>query len=214
MQLSNCLMFTNRYNVIAEKKMKMNRRIALKTVTAVAGVIASISLIKNLSPIRIKGKLDSAKFDQLKPLIASIAETIIPRTDSPGANDARVADCVVKLICDCESEVVKRSFVSWLTRVEQDSEKKYGRRFASCDELQRAAILVRYEHNYERNSLFRKIRLRVLGMDGMETMKKYTIISFCTSMEGATQALVYDYVPGSYQACITMESGQKSWATN
>ncbi len=192
----------------------MDRRLALKTVTAVVGVIASISLVKYLKPVRLKSHRHSVKLANFQPLIANIAETIIPRTDSPGAIDAGVADCVVKLIGDCESREVQQSFVDWLKRVERDSEKKYGRPFSSCDYPQRAAILIRYEHNDEQNSLFRKLRLRVLGMDGMELMKKYTIISYCTSMEGATQALAYDYVPGVYQPCLAMEAGQKCWATN
>lgn len=194
--------------------MTMDRRSAIKTVTAVAGVIASISLVKYLKPIRLKNHKDSVILSDFQALIADIAETIIPRTDSPGANDAGVADCVVKLIGDCESQEVQQSFVNWLKRVERDSKRKYGRSFSRCDYSQRAAILIRYEHNDEQNSLFRKIRLRILGMDGMELMKKYTIISYCTSMEGVTQALAYDYVPGVYQPCLAMEAGQKCWATN
>lgn len=191
----------------------MDRRSAVKAVTAVAGVIASISLVKYMKPNRLKNNIHPVELSDFQTLIADIAETIIPRTDSPGATDAGVADCVVKLIGDCESQEVQQSFVNWLKRVERDSEQKYGRSFSCCDYPQRAAILIRYEHNDEQNSLFRKIRLRFLGMDGMELMKKYTIISYCTSMEGATQALAYDYVPGVYQPCLTMEAGQKCWAT-
>lgn len=214
MRLLNCWVYTNHCKVSAEKKMTMDRRSALKTITALAGVIASISLIKHLKPIRLKSNRYSVELIDFQPLIAHIAETIIPRTDSPGATDVGVADCVVKLIGDCESLEVQRSFVNWLEMVERDSAKKYGRSFSHCEYSQRAAILIRYEHNEEQNSLVRKIRLRFLGADGMELMKKYTIISYCTSMEGATRALAYDYVPGVYHPCITMEEGQKCWATN
>lgn len=192
----------------------MNRRSAIKTVTAAAGVIASISLVKYLKPARLKSSKDLVELSDFQVLIADIAETIIPRTDSPGANDAGVANCVVKLIGDCESREVQQSFVNWLKRVERDSKRKYAQSFSCCDHPQRAAILIRYEYNDEQNSLFRKIRLRVLGMNGMELMKKYTIISYCTSMEGATQALAYDYVPGVYEPCLPIEAGQKCWATN
>lgn len=192
----------------------MDRRSAVKTVTAVAGAIASILLVKHMKTNRLKNNIHPVELSSFQTLIANISETIIPRTDSPGANDAGVADCVIKLIGDCESLEVQQSFVKWLERVERDSKKKYGRSFSCCDYPQRAAILIRYEHDDEQNSLFRKIRLRFLGMDGMELMKKYTIISYCTSMEGATQALAYDYVPGVYQPCLAMEAGQKCWATN
>ena len=194
--------------------MTMDRRTAIKAVTAVAGVIASFSLFKSWYYNRLMGEGHVVELSDFQTLIGDIAETIIPKTDSPGANDAGVANCVVKLIGDCESREAQQSFINWLKRVERDSERKYGQSFSSCNYPQRVSILIRYEHNDEQNSLFRKIRLRVLGMDGMELMKKYTIISYCTSMEGATQALAYDYVPGVYQPCLAMGAGQKCWATN
>ncbi len=192
----------------------MDRRSAVKAVTAVVSVFASFSLVKYLKPSIFKKEIYPVEFSVFQALIADIAETIIPRTDSPGAKDARVAECIVKLIGDCESAEMQQSFVSWLEKVERDSLKKHGQPFSHCDYAQRVAILSRYEHHEEQNSLFRKIRLRFLGIDGMELMKKYTIISYCTSMEGATQALAYDYVPGAYHPCIVIEAGQKCWATN
>lgn len=192
----------------------MNRRSAIRIITAISGIVSSVSVVKCRRSVRSTSNVISVELSEFQTLIAAIAETIIPRTDSPGASDAGVADCVVKLIGDCEPQEVQQSFVDWLKTVERDTEKKYRRPFVDCEYLQRAAILISYERHHEQNSLFGKIRLRVMGIGGMELMKKYTIISYCTSMEGATQALAYDYVPGVYQPCLVMGAEQKSWATN
>lgn len=192
----------------------MDRRSVVKTIAALTGVIASISLVKYDSSNRGKRSAQSVELDSYLILLTGIAETIIPRTDSPGATDAGVATCMVKLIGECESPEVQQSFVKWLEAVERKSLKKYGQPFSQCEYAQRAAILTRYEHNGNENTLLQKIRLRIFGIGGFQLMKRYTVISYCTSMKGATQALAYDYIPGSYQACMPVKAGQKSWATD
>lgn len=199
--------------MLTERAATMNRRSVVKTIATLAGVIASISFVKFGSSNWRTRSIYSVELVGSLALIADIAETIIPRTDTPGATDAGVATCLVKLIGECEPPEVQQSFVRWLKAIERDSLRKFGKPFSRCEHADRAAILMRYEHNGDENSLFQKVRLRLFGPSGLKLMKKYTVISYCTSMEGATQALAYDYIPGAYQACIPVKAGQKSWAT-
>ena len=44
-------------------------------------------------------------------------------------------------------------------------------------------------------------------------LKQYTTIAFCTSQEGATKALAFDFIPGEYIGCMDISENQRSWAT-
>jgi len=58
-----------------------------------------------------------------------------------------------------------------------------------------------------------KAEARLLGMPFFDTLKRYTVMGYCSSQKGATQGLAYLAVPGSYQGCIAYQKDQPAWAT-
>jgi len=155
--------------------------------------------------------------DQLpayKPLIAELAEGIIPRTDTPGAKDAHVEDFIITMIQDCTPARVQGRFMEGLKDVEVYTKSQYGCTFAACNKTQRHNVLAHFEkRDRPLNGIAGKVSRKIFGDNFFVTLKKYTVQGYCTSRQGATQGMAYDYVPGRYQGCVTLTPGQKCWAT-
>ena len=55
-----------------------------------------------------------------------------------------------------------------------------------------------------------KVQYRLLGKSFFSILKELTVEGYCTSKLGATQALTYVYIPGSFQGCIEYEARPES----
>jgi hypothetical protein len=149
-----------------------------------------------------------------KDLIAEIAETIIPATETPGAKDAKVEDFIINNFINNENTKSMSKFLKGLKDLQEYSQSKYNDSFQNCTLSDKIKILEYYEK--KDLSIFKtlqKIESRLFGNSFIHEFKNLVVIGFCTSKVGATQALAYDYIPVNYQACIPLLKGQKSWAT-
>jgi hypothetical protein len=149
-----------------------------------------------------------------KNLIAELAETIIPATDTPGAKDAHVDEFIIRMIIENESSKTQNRFLSGLRNLQDYSIKTYNKNFQDCSLLDRIDILEYYENKASHSRILMKIENKLLGEPFLHKLKSLTVIGFCTSEIGATKALAYDYVPVNYLACVPLLKGQKSWATS
>ena len=191
----------------------MKRRKAIIGISvAGAGIVAGTAGYKWYS---FSKKPDIAFAENNKDLIAAIAETIIPATDTPGAKDAGVHDFILKMIKDCSTIKTQNNFIDGLKDLQAYSKKKYDRSYQECSPADQHQILKYFEQkDISSTGLIGKVRNRVLGKSFFAIMKERTVEGYCTSKLGATQALAYVFIPGSYQGCIDMAPGQKGWATN
>ncbi len=175
------------------------------------GAFAGVESFKFLS---LRKKPDLAELHRYKPLIAELAETIIPATDTPGAKDVKAEDCICALIQDCSDRTTQNKFIYGLEDLESYSHSEFGNSFIKCNNMQRNKILQHFEDaGKPYKGIMGKVQNKFFGKSFFTTLKIYTAIAYCTSMEGATKGLAYDYIPGGYGACIPIMPGQKSWAT-
>lgn len=156
---------------------------------------------------------DLSYLDNHAGMIADLADVIIPRTDTPGAKDAGVSRfiiCMVKEICDHKAQ---NNFINGLREVEAYASDHYGRGFSDLDTAQRQEIVTRFRQKGQpRTGLAGKVERRIMGKSFFATLREAAIIGYCTSRQGATRALAYDFMPGGYTGCISA-AGQRSWAT-
>lgn len=148
-----------------------------------------------------------------KSLIAEIAETIIPATDTPGAKMAKVEDFIIKMVRDCTATKSQNNFIKGLIDLEAYTEQNYGKTYILCNLREREAVLTHFENLEESHYLIRKLKQKILGDNFFYMFKSYTVTGYCTSEPGATKGLSYDYLPSTFEACITIGDKQKSWAT-
>jgi len=190
----------------------MKRRSALVGI----GLISGTTLIaySGYKWLEWNRKPELSKLSESGGLIASLVDTIIPDTDTPGARAAGVHDFVIKMVTYCTEVKTQNKFIDGLKEIESYSIKKFGRSFEICSMNERIVILGYFE---KRDRLFPglvgKAQARYLGKPFFYTIKEYSSIGYFTSKVGATQALRYSLVPSKYLACIPYLPKEKGWAT-
>jgi hypothetical protein len=157
---------------------------------------------------------DIRYLEQHRGLITALAETIIPATDTPGANEAGVGDFIVVMIRDCTDRMSANHFIDGLKELAQYCRNQFDKPYDQCSASDQQAVL----HYFEKKGtpykgIAGKAEEAYLGRSFFTTLKKYTVEGYCTSQAGATRGLSYQYVPGSFHGCIPLQPGQRSWAT-
>jgi hypothetical protein len=152
--------------------------------------------------------------EQHKELLAALADTIIPKTDSPGARAAGVQDFMITLLKDCTDRPTLNKFIDGCKDLESRCLSKYQSSFSRCAEGDRILILTNLEQkDRPASGLLGKAESRYLGKPFFSTLKEYTVLAYCTSELGATHGLAYVPVPVTYHGCLPWQPGQPAWAT-
>lgn len=161
-----------------------------------------------------RSKLNIDPFIKRKVLIAELADMIIPRTDTPGAKDAKVEDYIIKVLTFCTEPGTQHKFLNGLIDIEDYSINKYGHSFIKCSKAEKETILKHFDEKSKYPfGILNKINNKFIGKPFFVELKQLTVEGYCNSQLGATQGLVYDFIPQTYQACIPLTKNQRSWAT-
>ncbi|MFI5151755.1 MAG: gluconate 2-dehydrogenase subunit 3 family protein [Chitinophagales bacterium] len=149
-----------------------------------------------------------------RELISALAETIIPKTDTPGAVEAGVADYIVLIISDCTEIKSQNKFIDGLQDLADYCQSEFHKPFTQCSQEERISVLKHFEEKGRPlRGIWGKAQNKFLGRSFFTTLQEYTVSGYCSSEVGATKALSYVAVPGRYLGCIPLASGQTSWAT-
>ncbi len=190
----------------------MNRRTLLKSIAAVVTLGGAGGVLYNfLTP---GDGIPLADLPKNKALVAELAETIIPRTNTPGAKDAGVENYIIKMITENTDVKMQHSFLAGLKSVEEYAKDKYDKDFILCSQEEKHAVVKHFEERATYSiSILNKVQRKFLGAPFFYQLRDLTVEGYCTSQLGATQGLAYDYVPVTFQACIPLQPNQLSWAT-
>jgi len=184
----------------------MQRRDLLKMIAAATGMamigLPTAAFGYGQVPLQAPGNIFSAE-DVEK--LDEIAETILPRTNTPGAKDAAAGLFIAQYVTDCYTPEEQATFRAGLA----DIDTRAGGRFIALKPEARAALL---------QTLDTEAKARAAGSGSKEAhyftmMKQLTLFSFFSSKVGATQVLRYVAVPGYYDGDMTYEPGTPAWAT-
>lgn len=135
-------------------------------------------------------------------IVGAMAEMIIPKTDTPGALEAKV-DRYIDAILDCLDSEAKGSFLERLDQFDVAIKKQYRKSFYKCDEGQKTEIM---DELVSQSSTDRSANV-------FAQLKEWTVVGYCVSKLGATEHLSWDPVPGApYQACIDYDEVGTTWA--
>lgn len=157
---------------------------------------------------------DIGTLQQYRSLVASLAETILPSGNSPGAREAGVGDYIIIMIKDCTDRISANKFIDGLKELDHYTRNHYDRSYEQCRADEQAAVLRHFEEKGKPfGGLVGKAQNKYLGRSFFTTLKEYTVKGYCTSELGANKGLAYVLIPGSYHGCIPKLPGQKAWAT-
>ncbi|KQS32308.1 gluconate 2-dehydrogenase subunit 3 family protein [Pedobacter sp. Leaf194] len=189
----------------------MNRRSYLKSLAFIGIVASSISGYKWY---KLNKSINLQSLKEKEMLIAEIAELIIPQTETPGAKSAGVHKYIIDVITNCTTKNVQNHFVDGLNDFEQFSTSNYGKPFLELTAKEKGSIVQHFSDNANyRYPILNKINNKFFGESFFSKFRNLTIEGYCGSRLGATEGLAYDYIPGTFKACISIQANQKSWAT-
>ena len=189
----------------------INRRQALQQVAVLLGGAISAPTLAGVlstatprawaaSPQWAPRTLSAAQLE----LVATVAEHIIPETDTPGARAAGVHRFVDTLLTDHYPATERDRFLAGLADVDARARSAHGQAFAQCVPEQRIALLTELDARAYAASR---------GEDGwfFRRMKELTLVGYYTSEIGAMQELHVSPF-GAYRGDIPYTSVGRAWS--
>jgi hypothetical protein len=184
----------------------MNRRTVIKNLALVLGGAALLpACVQEHGKSSIAFKKINVSADQEK-FMADVSDTIIPKTDTPGAKELSVHLFVLKMVDECFSKKDQDAFMSGLDKVSKEAEKRFGKPFAQCTQIQRENYLNELDHQQVEYQKAQKAagnnpKSQAQANDVMAfygIAKGETIFGYTYSKYFMTKEIVYELVPSRY----------------
>ena len=131
----------------------------------------------------------------------AVADTIIPATDTPGAQEAGVGPFMDFMVENTFATDERDRFLAGLDEVDSRSLRTSGTTFLEATEAQRIDVLAGMEAESEALS----------STEGnspphfFDTIKQLTLFGYYTSEIGMTEELGWRMIPGSFDGCVDLE---------
>ncbi len=176
----------------------MDRREAIKRTSLLLGGALSASAITGI----MQGCQPTGTLDW-EPLffsteeareIASIADCILPATDTPSATDVFVPEFIDLMLQEVYTSAEQNRFTTGLKALEAESREKHQRSFSECSNTEQIALLTDLEAAASSNA--------GSGKPFILMMKELTLLGYFTSDKIMQEVLSYNPVPGKYEGCV------------
>ncbi len=131
--------------------------------------------------------------DQASVLLAAV-ETIIPKTDTPGAGELGVDKFVQKMITDCYDKKTQSGLASGLSNLDEQSVQLYGKSFTETSAAQKIKLLQDFEKSSDASTK------SFFGL-----LKNLTIQGYMNSEYVMTNITHYEMIPGRYHGCVPVK---------
>jgi len=169
----------------------VERRSALITLAgAVSGLVSLPAWASGWSAKTIRPNRDLLSAGQ-SDLLADIAETIIPTTDTPGAKALNVHQFIQKIVADCSDKATQDTFTKGLVLVDELAQKSFGKLFSDGDATQRTVLLTQLSQSTE-----------TAQKDFYSMVKNLTIRGYLNSEYVMTNLTHFEFIPGRYYGCV------------
>lgn len=185
----------------------MNRRDLLKMITAATGtaMVGGSALLSGC--VNVATEPDRSFSEADVALLDEVAETIIPRTDTPGAKDAQVGQLMKVMVRDTYTQEEQEIFHSGLPKINAASQQAYGEHFIALTAEQRHSLVSALDKEAK------EYNLNHPDKHYFTMIKQLTLFGFFTSEVAAKNVLRYIAIPGRYDPCLPYEDGDRAWAT-
>jgi gluconate 2-dehydrogenase gamma chain len=152
-----------------------------------------------------------------REIVAALAETIIPRTEAPGAIDARVPVFLELMVANWLNEEERAIFDAGLNDIETRIPVEYGKPYPQLSAQQQLQILEALEDAASDSPWydFGNVQREYLSdAPFICQLKELTIWGFFTSEVGGSQVLRYNPMPMFFDGDIPLASDDSSWAAH
>jgi hypothetical protein len=160
-------------------------------------------------------------------LLDEIGETILPKTNTPGAKEAEVGKFMSVMVTDCYDAQDQKTFMEGISKLDKACEAMHKTGFLKATPEQRTALLTaldkeakeynktKGEHDKAENEKAKadaKYEKKRMDNHYFTQMKQLTLQGYFTSKPALTQAFDYHAVPGRYDGAVPYKKGDKMFA--
>lgn len=211
----------------------IGRREALRRAALLLGGALSAPTVAALlagceAPPRATPRQRTLTADQER-LVATIADHIIPATDTPGARDVGVPAFIAGILAQYSADERAR-FLAGLADVDVRAHRACGARFVDCAPDARHALLAaldqeayphaappvaapgRSDERGQTENATADQRSARAHPAFFRVMKELTLVGYYTSEAGATRELRYARVPGRFDGCVPFATLGRAWS--
>jgi hypothetical protein len=135
-------------------------------------------------------------------LLAEITETILPKTDTPGAKELGIPTFVLTMVDDCAGKEDQAIFVAGLEGIEKLTQEKISKSFTDCDAKERGSILASIES--QAKGVSSEIQ------KAFSSIKNLTIWGYTGSEYVMTNFYKFEFVPGRFHGCVPVNQPSHS----
>ncbi len=171
----------------------IKRRSALTSIAAGFGTLASLPAwatgwnmahLKNYSFLSVSNEIT----------LAAITDTIIPKTDTPGANELGVPQFIEKMFKDCYDQAAQNNLSMGLVTLDAVAISEYGQSFASLNKDQRLEVLKKMSTSaYPDQKNF------------LNMIKRMTIDGYMGTEYAMTNIVKFEFAPNRFFGCVPIK---------
>lgn len=211
----------------------MDRREVLRLLGSAAAISAfpleAIAVIREASADVAQSRGIRTLDPSQNALVTTIAELIIPATDTPGAEGAKVNEFIDLLLTEWYEPAETREFLAGLASVDMRTKKRFGSHFIDCSTWQQTEMLKELDAEAMQFAASQKKAAQLLVTQPQANaslqqthavpqqtptpappnffyqMKKLTLAGYYTTEIGFTRELGKDIVPLKHAGCAPVE---------
>lgn len=188
----------------------MNRREMLEQVTLMVGGALSASTIAGIFGSLQAAEAGTSAQQTLTPaqseLIATVAEVIIPTTDTPGGRAAGVHRFIDGILTSIYTEAERNHFLAGLADLETRA-RAHGAALATSS----PEALVRILRELEAEAIAARTA-NTADKSFFHELKVLTLVGYYRSEIGATQEQKFLVMPGYYKGDVPLEEVGRAWS--
>lgn len=186
--------------------MMLQRRDAIKALLAISasGALAACGGTSD-GQTRFKAAVEASTLTKVDmALLSSLAQTIIPKTDTAGAIEAGVPETLKMLFSDWGDDNHRAYWKAGLKGLQAHFNTVGGADFAKLSSDKQLELLNVYDAKAFQN-----------GPDEQfyRDMKSTIATAYYMSEPGASEELAYEAVPGDWKGCVPLSDQPRTWAT-
>ncbi|MET3125419.1 hypothetical protein ABID42_000507 [Arcicella rosea] len=172
----------------------MQRRSAIKNLAlTIGGTIVLPAWANAWSKESIQSGAFKITYAQ-ETLLAEIVETIIPKTDTPGAKELGADKFILKMVADCYDKKSQDIFAKGMVSVDELSKKENGKTFIESDAKQKLEVLKKMSTSPNSDE-----------KGFVQLVKGLTIDGYLVSEYVMTNLRIFEMVPGRYHGCVPIK---------
>lgn len=196
----------------------MNRRKAIQKTAKLAGASAlTPTLLSLLHSCQQQPTLDWVpeilNTDQAR-LVSTLVNTLLPKTDTPGAIELNVDQFIDLVIANIFDETGQKSILAEIDAFNARCKDEMGKFFADLANDEREQLLRKEERDNP------KFNGRIWGgavgdqkpVGVYRTLKSLALWGYFSSKTIGEEVLNYDPIPGTYLGCIPLEEVGNTWS--